>query len=347
MSTIKTKSAAGRRSDLDAMKGLGILCVVMGHFIEYYRGTAPCINALFTCVYLFHMALFCMASGAVAKFSARKFITQQLWLYLVSQSGIALFRTVVLGENLAEEGGLLYCILVPWRHMWYLYALMFWSLTVPLLHMAKTKGARLMAAAAAAAVGLAGGLIEWPFSLGRVFSFFPFFAFGVLFSGELERWQNAGLRRILLGTGVAIFYLFAACEIITADPIVYEGARIFQTDSYAVGGYTMADRAIFYLIGTVTSIALAGLVGRSRILADLGRRTLPVYLLHLPIYALLAELGCFEACGSRGLDAVCAWLCFIIPAVLALCTSRPVSAAVNGIANLWYKTLPKFLRKNW
>ena len=71
-----------RRNDLDAMKGLGILCVVTGHFIEYYRGTAPWINAFFTCIYLFHMALFCTASGAVARFSLKKLITQQLWLYL-------------------------------------------------------------------------------------------------------------------------------------------------------------------------------------------------------------------------------------------------------------------------
>ena len=51
------------------LKGFGILCVVIGHFIEYHRGTAPGINALFTCIYLFHMAIFCTASGLVAKFS--------------------------------------------------------------------------------------------------------------------------------------------------------------------------------------------------------------------------------------------------------------------------------------
>ena len=82
------KTTAQRQPYVDAMKGFGILCVVIGHFIEYHRGTAPGINALFTCIYLFHMAIFCTASGLVAKFSLRKLVTQQLWLYLISQAGI-------------------------------------------------------------------------------------------------------------------------------------------------------------------------------------------------------------------------------------------------------------------
>ena len=94
------KTAAQRQPYVDAMKGFGILCVVIGHFIEYHRGTAPGINALFTCIYLFHMAIFCTASGLVAKFSLRKLVTQQLWLYLISQAGITAFRAAALKDNI-------------------------------------------------------------------------------------------------------------------------------------------------------------------------------------------------------------------------------------------------------
>ena len=125
------KTAAQRQPYVDAMKGFGILCVVIGHFIEYHRGTAPGINALFTCIYLFHMAIFCTASGLVAKFSLRKLVTQQLWLYLISQAGITAFRAAALKDNIVDQGGWLQNVLLPWRHMWYLYALMFWMLTVP------------------------------------------------------------------------------------------------------------------------------------------------------------------------------------------------------------------------
>ena len=112
------KTAAQRQPYVDAMKGFGILCVVIGHFIEYHRGTAPGINALFTCIYLFHMAIFCTASGLVAKFSLRKLVTQQLWLYLISQAGITAFRAAALRDNIVDQGGWLQNVLLPWRHMW-------------------------------------------------------------------------------------------------------------------------------------------------------------------------------------------------------------------------------------
>ena len=111
------KTAAQRQPYVDAMKGFGILCVVIGHFIEYHRGTAPGINALFTCIYLFHMAIFCTASGLVAKFSLRKLVTQQLWLYLISQAGITAFRAAALKDNIVDQGGWLQNVLLPWRHM--------------------------------------------------------------------------------------------------------------------------------------------------------------------------------------------------------------------------------------
>ena len=55
----------------------------------------------------------------------------------------------------------------------------------------------------------------------------------------------------------------------------------------------------------------------------------------MPLYALLVQLGCYEACASHGLPAVITWLCYIIPAVVALCASAPVCAILNGIAIIW------------
>ena len=91
------------------------------------------VSASFFCIYAFHMALFCICSGLVARFNPRKLVTQQLWLYLVGQTLMLAFRAAVLRENFAETGGLLAAWLLPWRHIWYLYALIFWHLTLPVL----------------------------------------------------------------------------------------------------------------------------------------------------------------------------------------------------------------------
>ena len=78
-----------RRDYIDELKGLGILLVVLGHFIEQYRMGYSFVSASFFCIYAFHMALFCICSGLVARFSPRKLVTQQLWLYLVKPRPLA------------------------------------------------------------------------------------------------------------------------------------------------------------------------------------------------------------------------------------------------------------------
>ena len=81
-----SNNKTARRDYIDIMKGLGILLVVLGHFMEQFRFGFKPIGATFICIYLFHMALFCICSGLVAHFSLWKLITQQVWLYAVGQA---------------------------------------------------------------------------------------------------------------------------------------------------------------------------------------------------------------------------------------------------------------------
>lgn len=76
---------AGRSELLDQLKGLGIVLVVIGHFIEPYRERFSIINSIFICIYAFHMPLFCLLSGMVAKFDVRKIFFRMVWIYIWSQ----------------------------------------------------------------------------------------------------------------------------------------------------------------------------------------------------------------------------------------------------------------------
>ena len=335
-----------RRVYVDAMKGLGILLVVWGHFEEYYRGTSPIFNGSFEGVYLFHMAVFCLCSGLVAKFNWRKLILQQVWLYLLCQALLIPFRAIVLTENLAQAGGTWMALLVPWRHMWYLYSLIFWELTVPLLSLLRDKlglPGRIIGLAAAVAVGIVAGTVEWPFAFNRVFAFFPYYAAGVLFRGEIDCWYRAARKilslRVLPGLALVVLYGFWFVSILRAPESVYEGARIFHDVAYQ-DGYTMADRGMSYLIGLGTALGLIAVLGNVRIFADLGKRTLPVYIMHMPVYAFLVELGCYEAAGGKGVPAVAGWVFLAAGGCVCLFGSRPFTALFNLAANLWYKVLP-------
>lgn len=336
-----------RRVYVDAMKGLGIILVVWGHFEEYYRGTSPLFNGTFECIYMFHMALFCMASGLVGKLNLKKFIGQQVWLYLISQALMVAVRVVVMQDNIAaESGGWAGAFLLPWRQMWYLYALLFWELTVPLLSALRRRlglWGGVLGVGAALALGLLAGLREWPLALDRVLAFYPFYALGVLFRPEIDRWFRAARQarpvRPLLALALTAVYgswFFKLCRL--SAPFFTAGP-IWQDRPYAAG-YGMGDRAVFYLTGILTALALLAVLGGSRPLASLGRRTLPVFILHMPVLVFLQQLGTYEPPKAHGTLAVLGWVLFLSGGTVCLLASGPVCAAFTGLANLWYKTLP-------
>lgn len=332
-----------RRDYIDIMKGLGILLVVLGHFMEQFRFGFKPIGATFICIYLFHMALFCICSGLVAHFSLWKLITQQVWLYAVGQAIMLAFRAVILREDFAASGGLLLAFLLPWRHMWYLYALIFWHLTLPLLCLLRDRlglAGSCLGMALTVAVGLAGGLIDWPFMLVRVFAFFPFYAFGVLFRPQLDTLaafaaQNRAAR-LLPAAGLAVGYGHYFIRVFCSETILDNSAELFHDVSYA-GGDRPEYRIVFYLVGIATTAALVAAFSSGRRLTGLGRRTLAIYLLHLPILALLVQLQLFEPLRGAPVALPVLWYTLLAAAALAVLNWQPVQTLFDFAANCWYK----------
>lgn len=336
-----------RRVYIDILKGLGILLVVFGHYMEQYRLGSHLIGATFITIYWFHMALFCMCSGLVAHFNLRKLITQQLWLYLLGQAIMLAFRAVVLREDFAPSGGVVSAFLLPWRHMWYLYALLFWHLTLPLLALLRDKlrlpGA-VIGLGLAVAVSLWGGTIDWPFTLVRVFAFYPFYAFGVLFRPQIdalarlaERWLAVQILPALLllaGYGVRFW------QMLHFEGQLGESAKIFNDVAYQEG-YTMADRALFLLVGIVTSVGLVAVFARCRPLAFLGQRTLPIYLLHMPMLTFLVDLGFYEPAREHPVPVIVAWVTMEALGCLCMLGNAPVARAFQAVANVWYRLAKK------
>ena len=332
-----------RRDYIDELKGLGILLVVLGHFIEQYRMGYSFVSASFFCIYAFHMALFCTCSGLVARFNPRKLVTQQLWLYLVGQTLMLAFRAAVLRENFAETGGLLAAWLLPWRHIWYLYALIFWHLTLPVLCRLRDRlglAGSCLGMALAVGLALAAGLVDWPFTLVRVFAFYPFYACGVLLRPQLDRLAAFAAEhrpvRLVAAAGLVLGYGAYFLWVLRADPIMDHSAELFHDVSYA-GGDRVQYRVVFYLVGIVTTAALTVLASRRHLLAGLGRHTLAIYLLHLPVQALLVELGLYDLMRGKATIVVVLWSVLLAAVTLAVLNLSPVQRACDAVANCWYK----------
>lgn len=341
-----TQKNSVRRDYIDVMKGLGILLVVLGHFMEQYRINFQPIGATFICIYLFHMALFCICSGLVAHFSLWKLVTQQIWLYAVGQAIMLVFRAVILREDFAASGGVLLAFLLPWRHMWYLYALIFWHLTLPLLTRLREKGLpfALLGLAGAVALGLWAGNIDWPFTLVRVFAYYPFYAFGVLFRPQIDRLdelaKSSKVMRWAPGLAFAVCYGLYFRSLMLQDGPLSESARIFNDVPYS-DVYAMSDRAKFYAIGIISSLALVAALGGCKCFAGLGKKTLTVYLFHMPIYAFYSEMGFFQLAHEKPLPVTVAFVLLEALGTLCLLASEPVNKTFNAIANVWYKMRKK------
>ena len=194
--------------------------------------------------------------------------------------------------------------------------------------------------ALAVGLALAAGLVDWPFTLVRVFAFYPFYACGVLLRPQLDRLAAFAAEhrpvRLVAAAGLVLGYGAYFLWVLRADPIMDHSAELFHDVSYA-GGDRVQYRVVFYLVGIVTTAALAVLASRRHLLAGLGRRTLAIYLLHLPVQALLVELGLYDLMRGKATIVVVLWSVLLAAVTLAVLNLGPVQRACDAVANCWYK----------
>ena len=141
--------------------------------------------------------------------------------------------------------------------------------------------------ALAVGLALAAGLVDWPFTLVRVFAFYPFYACGVLLRPQLDRLAAFAAEhrpvRLVAAAGLVLGYGAYFLWVLRADPIMDHSAELFHDVSYA-GGDRVQYRVVFYLVGIATTAALTVLASRWHLLAELGRHTLALYLFHQPVW---------------------------------------------------------------
>ena len=119
-----------------------------------------------------------------------------------------------------------------------------------------------------------------------------------------------------------------------------ESAKIFNDVAYGEG-YAMPDRARFYAIGIVTSLALIAALGGCKAFAGLGKKTLAVYLFHMPIFAFYSELGFFQLAHEKPLPVTVVFVLLEALGCVCLLASAPVSKTFDAVANVWYRLRKK------
>ncbi len=335
----------GRVVWADVAKGACIVLVVLWHVVvkDYlridWRVGLPVPGAwglLGEQLLPLRMPLFFAISGVFAanavarpwRVSGRPRIARNLYLYAVW----LLIHTALLApapgfptDRATHPGELLAQLTVTPSNLWYLYALALYFAIAKALR--RVYPAVLLTAAGALSAVAATGLLDSPGNRGQVYQNLVFFLAGVHLRPYLTRWADGASTRRLVGTGAA----------------------------YAVGLAVMAFAGAqrwpgVYLLVSVLAVAFgltaAARLARHRVagpaLARLGRRTLGVYVIHMPVLALLDRLLAAPVAGLAG--PARALLVTVYPVLLTALVLALSLAAHRGLTALgahWLFDLPR------
>lgn len=292
--TAPTRGSAGRETWLDVAKGACILLVVLWHVVtKWYLDVAwhsalpfPGFwGGLGTQLLPLRMPVFFAVSGVlaasavqrswpellrsrVAKFAALYVlwvVIQTMLFWPVPGFGTAHARSV--GE-LVEQ------VTVSPTNLWYLYALALYFVLARLVRRVPT--GVVLAVAAGVATAVSAGLISGGENRWQVLQNFLFFALGLRCHPQIRSFAHSvRLRTVALAVG--------------GFAVVAVAMQALDASGW-VGVWTGAS-----LLAVLVGVSLAALASRYDVapvrgLEQLGARTLPLYVLHLPVVALVDAL---------------------------------------------------------
>ncbi|MFF5180225.1 acyltransferase family protein [Micromonospora sp. NPDC000316] len=286
-------AASGRAQWADAAKGVCIILVVLWHVVvkDYlqidWRLGVPVPGlwgALGEQFLPLRMPLFFTISGLFAanavarpwRSVARSRVAGFLYLYALW----LLIHTVVLAvapgfptDRATSALGLLEQLTITPSNLWYLYALALYFTLAKVLRRAP-RTLVLVPAALLSAV-TAAGLLDTPGNRAGLYQNLIFFLAGLHLRPQIERWAATATRRRLALTSGAYAVALAAMAAAGAQ-------RWF--------GVWPAVSVVAVAFGITAAARLCRWRALSDRLAVLGRITLPVYVIHMPVLALLHRL---------------------------------------------------------
>ncbi|MCG5447746.1 acyltransferase family protein [Micromonospora hortensis] len=300
-----TAPAAGshRAQWADAAKGVCIILVVLWHVvvkdylqIDWHIGVpVPGFWGMLGEQFLpLRMPLFFTISGLFAanaaqrpwRVVARSRVAGFLYLYAVW----LLIHTVVLAaapelptDRATSALGVLEQLTVTPSNLWYLYALALYF-TIATLTRRVPRALVLVPAAALSAVAAA-GLLDTPGNRAGLYQNLVFFLAGLYLRPQIQQWAATATRRRLL---------------LTSGGYVLALAAMALTGAQQWFGVWPAVSVVAVIFGITAAARLSRWSALSEPLARLGRITLPIYVIHMPVLALLHRLLLAPVSGLGG-----------------------------------------------
>lgn len=263
----------------DFLKGLCLLMVLFGHFIQPAIRESNALKTMFFLLYTFHMPIFCGISGYLFTKSKTPLIKK------MKQYGFYLF--------MGQLGYSLICLafgadIIYYSLLWYLIALSLWvSITPPLMKvLSHFKGNLSIFLAVSLILGLLVGVLPTEgmnILSPRLITYYPYFVLGMVLSqpGRIDQLKN--LSPLAKGTAFALLLLALTILSINLELINYRS--VFLNQDYQDMGLSTAlgalIRFLLYGIGFIfMAFTFAFSDAQRGVLTYLGQQSVVIYLAH-------------------------------------------------------------------
>lgn len=321
------------------MKGLLIFLVVFGHLIEVYKYT---YYDLYSVIYSFHMPLFIIISGYLAKNIDWKKIINFLLLYLIFQTIFNLVYSVISPQ---------FDYTIPYFHLWYLVSMGTWYiLAYPLTKKQLSLSSKLIVLSSALIISLLSryividGLNNYFLSYQRSLSYLFFFFLGFILNTK-DIIQIYSLIKNKLFTWAILFVIVGLIHLVNNEDLelIFRGAFNVSTSNLS-GSQYFIQITFGYLISVFMCFIISNLVtNRTSYLTKWGDNSLYIFIFHaffvIPFQlfpSLLARLHPLLILVGFGLLSLF---------VTTLLSSGWFIKYTNKICNP-YKTISKYFRKD-
>jgi fucose 4-O-acetylase-like acetyltransferase len=278
----RTDGRSGYYPVLDILRGLAVVLVVVDHSVSFGHVAAPAsygpVNSALTAFRmpaLFIISGYLSQTGAFSRFSYAKKIMNLAWLCLLWLP-ILLLVKLCFGLDTAivlHPAMLVSEYVEPSTHGWFIWALLLYMLTLPMIGKSAPKYI-LPITAIVATIGFNDTLGLY-FSQNNILKYYFFFVLGVLGRGVITQLLERRIRKRTIAAAVAA------------------GAILFAVD-HSLQGH--GEWRIFgAVIRIVACLVFLGIVQHVRspkfdhALGWLGKRTVPIYLLHVLFIYLMSH----------------------------------------------------------
>lgn len=281
------------RTYLNNMKGILIILVVVGHFLqtllncvkEWMPTFAPVIQGAILFIYAFHMPVFIFISGYLSKNTEKRrqnAFFDLFFLYLVYEILVGIICSIASPQRGWE---VFQNIFIPRYASWYLLALFIWRLLLP--DLVRIKGVLWIALMLNIGTCIFTGF-GYSFDLRRILGFLFYFLLGYYTSEErLNRIRQLLSRKLaLLGLGIELIAFILLTNYYPIYPRVLSVfARKVDINGFSHWYYAIGYYAIAFGVTMITGfIFLCAITNKNSYVEKIGEDTMPLYLSHAIVY---------------------------------------------------------------